>query len=80
MQSLQCEEIKRPYQNTVFCVFFFSMLDTKTINNKELTSIWGSKTMLLKTCLLIVLRRKTLKRMQTNQYQEIEKRYQKGIF
>ncbi len=27
-----------------------------------------------------VLRRKTLKRMETNQYQEIEKHYQKGIF
>ncbi len=27
-----------------------------------------------------VLRRKTLKRMQTNQYQEREKHYQKGIF
>ncbi len=69
MQSLQYEEIKRPYQKSVFWVFF-SMLSTKTINNKELTSIWGSKTKLLKTCLLSVLRRKTLKRMQTNQYKK----------
>ncbi len=35
--------------------------------------MWESKRKLLKTCLLSVLRRKTLKRMQTNQYQEVEK-------
>ncbi len=58
----------------------FSLLSTKTINNKELTSIYESKTKLLETCLLSVLRRKTLKRMQTNQYQEVEKHYLKGIF
>ncbi len=34
---------------------------------------------LLKTCLFSDLRRKTLKRMQTNQYEEIEY-YQKDIF
>ncbi len=36
MQSLLYEEIKRPYQKSVFCVFF-SILVLKTINNKELT-------------------------------------------
>ncbi len=33
-----------------------------------------------KKCLLSVLRRKTLNRMQTNEYEEIEYYYQKGIF
>ncbi len=36
IQRLLYEEIKRPYQKSVFWVFF-SMLGTKTINNKELT-------------------------------------------
>ncbi len=43
-------------------------------------SIWESKTKLLNTCQFSVLRRKTLKRMQTNQYEEIGKHYKKGIF
>ncbi len=33
-----------------------------------------------KKCLLSVLRRKMLNRMQTNEYEEIEYYYQKGIF
>ncbi len=39
--------------------------------------MWESKRKLLKTCLLSVLRTKTLKLIQTNQYQEAEKHYQK---
>ncbi len=35
--------------------------------------MWESKRKLLKMCLLSVLRRKTLKLLQTNQYQEAEK-------
>ncbi len=42
--------------------------------------MWESKRNLLKTCLLSVLRTKTLKQIQTNQYQEAEKHYQKCIF
>ncbi len=34
--------------------------------------MWESKTKLLKTCLFRDLRTKTLRRMQTNQYEEIE--------
>ncbi len=64
---------KRPYQKSVFWVIF-SMLGTKTIN------MWESKRKLLKTCLLSLLRNKTLKLMQTNQYDEAEKHYQKYIF
>ncbi len=35
--------------------------------------MWESKRKLLKTCLFSVLRRKTLKLIQTNQYQQAEK-------
>ncbi len=42
--------------------------------------MWESKRKLLKTCLLSILRRKTLKQTQTNQYQKIEKYYLKGTF
>ncbi len=42
--------------------------------------MWEFKRKLLKTCLLSFLRRKTLKLMQTNQYQEAEKHYQKHVF
>ncbi len=42
--------------------------------------MWESKRKLLKTCLLSLLRNKTLKLMQTNQYDEAEKHYQKYIF
>ncbi len=35
--------------------------------------MWESKRKLLKTCLLSVSRRKTLKLIQTNQYQQAEK-------
>ncbi len=46
----------------------------------EVPFIWESKTKLLKRVFFSVLRRKTLKRMQTNQYKEIDEHYQKGIF
>ncbi len=42
--------------------------------------MWESKGKLLKMCILSVLRRKTIKLIQTNQYQEAEKHYQKCIF
>ncbi len=40
----------------------------------------GIKNKITEKVFFNVLRRKTLKRMETNQYQEIEKRYQKCIF
>ncbi len=74
-QTLKCMRKLNDLTRNMCFEFFFSMLGTKTINNKELTLYGNPKKKLLKTCLLSVLRRKTLKRMQTNQYQEIEKRY-----
>ncbi len=35
------EKTKRPYQKSVFLSVFFSMLGTKTINNKEL-NLYGN--------------------------------------
>ncbi len=56
------------------------MLGTKTINNMDFTLYGNPKQNCLKRVFFSVLRRKTLKRMQTNQYKEIDEHYQKGIF
>ncbi len=42
--------------------------------------MWESKRKLLKTCLFSVLRRKTLKLIQTNQYQQAEKNITKNVY
>ncbi len=71
MQSQLYGKIKRLDEKPVFLVFF-SMLVTKTINNIEVILCGNPKQNYFKRVFFRVLRRKTLKRMQTNQYEEIE--------
>ncbi len=61
---------KRILSKKLILAFFFGLLCTKP----------KTKTKSLNTCPFSVLRRNTLKRIQTNQYEEIEQHCQKGIF
>ncbi len=69
---------KKKYLLSIF--FFLCMLGTKTINNIEVTLYGNPKLIYYKRVFFSVLRRKSLKRMQSNQYEKIEKHYEKGIF